>query len=67
MRNPIVDRMIERSTAWERTVELIDVSPYQWFFSVEKDAIKGIPNAVRIKKVFDEQLAIAKTAARLQE
>lgn len=67
MNNVRVGSMLRRSTAWERTTALIDVEPYRWFFSMEKDAIKGHPNAMRIKKVFDEQCAILEMAARLQE
>lgn len=60
-------RITRKTLAWARTIELIDVSPYFVFYDVEKDAIKGRPNAQRIKKVFDEQYAILEMAARLKE
>ena len=60
-------RTMRKTLAWVRTIELIDVSPYFFFYDVEKDAIKGRPNAQRIKKVFDEQYAILEMAARLKE
>lgn len=60
-------RTTRKTLAWARTTELIDVSPYFFFCSVEKDAIKGIKNAERINKVFNEQLAILEVAARLKE
>lgn len=60
-------RTMRKTLAWARTIELIDVSPYFFFYSVEKDAIKGWPNAQRIKKIFDEQYAILEMAARLKE
>jgi|GEM_PF-2991252 len=53
--------------AWSNTRDLIDTSPYYWYLSVAKDAIKGIENAERINKVFNEQLAILEMAARLKE
>ena len=60
-------RITRKVLAWVRTTESIDVSPYFFYHSVEKDAVKGLPNAQRIKKVFDEQYAILEIAARLKE
>ena len=67
MINDDLQRFSRKAIAWVRTTESIDVSPYFFYHSVEKDAVKGLPNAQRIKKVFDEQYAILEIAARLKE